>query len=247
MVTAKILIVEDEILVGRDMAERLANMGYNTLGPMNSYATAKASLEQTDIDLALIDIKLQGAKDGIELAQFIRTALDLPIIFLTSMENPEVVERAKAVHPSAFLLKPFNARSVGIAIEMALINHALYKNTRTAIPDAPAEDVFPIRKYLFLRKDHFFQRVAFDDIHWIKADGNYTEFHASGERFVQTIQLSKVEDRLPKDRFRRVHRSYIVNIESVVGFMGNTLYIKKQEIPVGEAYRQGVFSLFNSI
>ena len=247
MASANILVVEDEILVAQDIAERLSGMGYAIRGPVDNYQDARDSLQQSDVDLALIDIKLSGKEDGIDLARFIRTTLDIPFIFLTSFENKKIVDRAKAVHPSAYLLKPFNAKSIGLSIEMALANHSLYKNSQAAITNMPEEDVFPIRKYLFLRKDSFFQRVAFCDIHWIKADGNYTEFHAVGERFVQTIQLNKIENRLPRHLFKRVHRSYMVNIDAVTGFMGNTLYLNKQQIPVSKAYREEIFSLLNSI
>jgi len=222
-------------------------MGYDVVGPIDTHDLAKHTLAKGGIDLALIDIKLQGEKDGIDFAHVIRTTLDIPFIFLSSSQDKDSVDRAKAVHPSAFLLKPFHAKAVAIAIDMALANHALHKNSKPNVSNASEEDVLPIGKYLFLRKDTFFQRVALSEIRWIKADGNYTEFHTSSERFVQTVQLSKVEPRLPKNLFRRVHRSYIVNIEYVTGFIGNTLYLDKEKISVSDAYREEIFSLFNSI
>jgi DNA-binding LytR/AlgR family response regulator len=247
MSSVNILVVEDEFLVAQDIAEHLSEMGYQVVGPVDNYEDAKMMVERAGIDLVLIDIRLRGEKDGIDLAHFIRGHADIPFIFLSFYEDKESVERAKAVHPSAFLLKPFHAKAVAIAIEMALANHALYKNSRHTISNVSEEDVLPIGKYLFLRKDTFFQRIALSDIRWIKADGNYTEFHTSGERFVQTVQLSKVEKRLPKNLFRRVHRSYMVNIDYVTGFLGNTLYLNNEKISVSDAYREDVFSLFNSI
>lgn len=247
MSSINILVVEDEILVGQDIAEHLLAMGYQVVGPVDSYADAKEVVGQSDIDLVLIDIRLRGERDGIDLAHFIRTTRDIPFIFLSSAEDEESVSRAKSVYPSAFLLKPFHAKSVGIAVEMALANHALYRNTKTVVNDAAREDVLPVGKYLFLRKDSFFQRVALSDIRWIKADGNYTEFHTAAGRFIQTVQLSKVESRLPKNLFKRVHRSYVVNMDYVTGFIGNTLYLNDQKISVSEAYHDEIFSLFNSI
>jgi len=247
MASVNILVVEDEVLVGQDIVEHLSGMGYDVVGPVDNYEQAKRIMGQPGIDLVLIDIKLQGVKDGIDLAHFIRATLDIPFIFLSSYEDKGSVDRAKAVHPSAFLLKPFHAKAVAIAIEMALANHALYKNTKGTVTNVSEEDVLPIGKYLFLRKDTFFHRIALSDIRWIKADGNYTEFHTSGERFVQTVQLTKVEKRLPKNLFRRVHRSYMVNIDYVTGFIGNTLYLNKEKISVSDAYREEIFSLFNSI
>src|SRR5688572_10167234 len=247
MSSVSILVVEDEILVGQDIAEHLSDMGYDVVGPVDNYGDARNIVEQAGIDLVLIDIKLRGEKDGIDLAHFVRTTLYIPFIYLSSYEDKESVDRAKAVHPSAFLLKPFHAKAVGIAVEMALANHALYKNAKGTVSNASEEDVLPIGKYLFLRKDTFFHRIALSDIRWIKADGNYTEFHTSCERFIQTVQLTKVEKSLPKNQFRRVHRSYMVNIEYVTGFVGNTLYLNTEKISVSDAYREEIFSLFHSI
>ncbi len=247
MQSAKVLVIEYELVIGQDIVDHLSDLGYVTLGPIDNYSDSKRLLQENDIDLALIDIKLNGKKDGVDLAQFIRSDIDIPFIFLSSLEHQDVVNRAKSVHPSAYLLKPFQAKSVSIAIDMALANHSLYKNTKPELPEAIVENALPIKKYLFLRKENSFCRVAFSDILWIKADGNYTEFHTAEEKCVQTIQLNKVLSRVPNNLFKRVHRSYLVNIEAVTGFMGNILHINDEKIPVSSAYREDVFSLFNSI
>lgn len=247
MLPINILVVEDEPLVAQDIAEHLAEIGYQIIGPADSFDDAKREINQSEIHLVLIDIKLKGERDGIDLAHYIRTWQDIPIIFLSSLTDEESVLRAKTTHPSTFLLKPFHAKAVRIAIEMALANHALYKNTKPSVSDIGLEDALPIGKFLFLRKDSSFHRVALADIRWIKADGNYTEFFTTETRFVQTIQLSKVENRLPKNIFRRVHRSYLVNIGHVTSFSGNTLYLDDQQITVSLPHRDEIFQLFNAI
>lgn len=59
--------------------------------------------------------------------------------------------------------------------------------------------------------------------------------------------LKKLEDRLPEDRFLRVHRSFIVNIQSVQGFEGNMLYVENNKIPVSKSHQEEVFKLFRTI
>src|SRR5688572_31703536 len=93
MSSVNILVVEDEVLVGQDIVEHLSDMGYDVVGPIDNYETAKNILNQSGVDLVLIVIKLQGEKDGIDLAHFIRTTLDIPFIFLSSSQDKESVER----------------------------------------------------------------------------------------------------------------------------------------------------------
>lgn len=247
MPSTKILVVEDEFLIGEDIVNHLTDMGYDVTGPIDNYARACQMLADREFDMALIDIKLQGEKDGIDIAAYIRANLDMPVIFLSSLEHHSILARAKSVKPSAYLLKPFNAKAVGIAIEIALTNHAIYDNSNHQIEGNISKDVLPVNNYVFLRKDHYFQRIKVKDIQWLKAGGNYTEIYTQTDLHVQTIQLSKVEVRLPKTIFKRVHRSYIANLEAVTGFSGNTLFINDHKIPVSTAYREEVFNLLNSI
>jgi len=105
----------------------------------------------------------------------------------------------------------------------------------------------PALHALFIKKNDHFLKVPFSDIFWIKAEGNYTEIYTSTEKYVQTIQLSKLMPKLPNDKFIRVHRSYIINIDSITGFEGNMLLLNKCRIPVSDAYREKVFRLFKTI
>lgn len=105
----------------------------------------------------------------------------------------------------------------------------------------------PTLNALFVKKNDHFLKVPFGDMLWLKAEGNYTEIHTSTGKYVQTIQLSKLMSKLPNDKFMRVHRSYIINIDSITGFEGNMLLVNNSRIPVSDAYRDKVFRLFKTI
>lgn len=247
MSSARVLVIEDEFLVGEDIVLHLRGLGYDATGPVDNYDVACMLLKTGEFDIALIDIKINGKKDGIDIATFIRSELDVPIVFLSSLDTDSILDRARALRPSAYLFKPFHARAVAISLETALTNHSLHNNTKPSVSNQEPNDVLPLSKYLFLKKENFYQRILLDDILWIKADGNYTEFNTTTHSHVQTIQLSKVESRLTTNKFLRVHRSYMVNLEAITGYLGNTLYIRQAKIPVSSAYRDGVFSLLNSV
>lgn len=119
----RILIVEDEALVAMEIEERLEVMGYQVTGRAASGVQALALLEETRPDLALMDIRLQGAMDGIAVAERIRKISKVPVIFLTAYSEDETLERAKVAEPSGYILKPFNDRELRSSIEIALYKH----------------------------------------------------------------------------------------------------------------------------
>ena len=248
----KILIVEDEILLAEDIQMRLTKIGYEVAGLTQSVDQVLNLLnENGNIDLLIIDIKLKGEKDGIHLAEIINNQYKLPFIFLTSYSNRDLLERAKKVKPYAYMLKPFTDLEISIAIELALANFS-----KAAPQDMPqknlenfsSEDnqVLKINDCLFLKKDNHFQRVLLDDITLLEADNNYTTVYTLSEKFIYSTVLRKMEEKLPGRCFLRVHRSYVVNIEAVNGFEGNTLFVGEKRIPVSKQYRDIVFNIFNT-
>ena len=99
----KVLIVEDEIILAQDIANRLAAMQYDVIPdkPATVENAVHILSKNLDIDILLIDIILKGDKDGIELARIINKEYRLPFIFLTSHSDHPILERAKSVNPYA--------------------------------------------------------------------------------------------------------------------------------------------------
>ena len=115
-----IVIVEDEILIAKDLELCLGRLGYRVCGVAATAAEAFGLIEQYRPALALMDIVLQGDMDGIELAGIIRERWGIPVVFVTSYSDRDIIRRAKAVHPLGYLLKPFRERELMITIEVAL-------------------------------------------------------------------------------------------------------------------------------
>lgn len=95
---------------------------------------------------------------------------------------------------------------------------------------------------IFIRsKDGYYTKYLFDDILWLEASGNYCYIYIAGVVTVLIVQrLCEVEKWLPADRFLRIHRSYIVNMYAVTGFVGNLLCLGSRKLPVSEPYREAV-------
>jgi CheY-like chemotaxis protein len=118
--SASILIVEDEALVASYIEEVLAESGFRVVGVASSGPEALSLAEETRPQLALVDIRLTGPIDGIELACQLRQKFALPAIFLSGLADDETTRRAVAAEPLGFLRKPFRPSQVFNAIERAL-------------------------------------------------------------------------------------------------------------------------------
>jgi signal transduction histidine kinase len=120
---SKILIVEDEIIVARDIEQQLLEMGYVTVGNVMHGEHAVSMAGELRPDLVLMDIQLAGAMDGIAAAQAIRLQYGLPVVFLTAFAADDVLNRAKLTEPFGYILKPFSERELRTVVEMALYKH----------------------------------------------------------------------------------------------------------------------------
>ena len=119
----KILVVEDEIIVARDIQMQLTELGYLAVGYANTGLEAIDLVRSLKPDLILMDIQLAGEMDGIQAAQNIRMQFSLPVVFLTAFAADDILARAKLTEPFGYVLKPFSERELRTVIEMALYRH----------------------------------------------------------------------------------------------------------------------------
>lgn len=126
----KILIVEDETIVAKDIEQSLRALGYQVLGIAVTGAAALQLAEETAPDLVLMDIKLKGEMDGIATAERIRKRFDLPVVFLTAFSDEGTLQRAKVTEPFGYLLKPFEERELHTSIQMALYKHRMERRLK---------------------------------------------------------------------------------------------------------------------
>jgi CheY-like chemotaxis protein len=120
----RLVIVEDESLLAEDLAKRLMRLGYEVVGVASSGEAGVEAGERLRPDLVLMDIHLRGEVDGIAAAERLRDRFDIPVVFITGNADDATFERAKAVCPLGFVLKPFDGRQLQIAVEVALARHA---------------------------------------------------------------------------------------------------------------------------
>jgi len=130
---ARILIVENENIIAKDIEESLKNIGYEVCGIA---LTSRAAITKTislEPDIILMDIKLDRNKDGIDTAIAIRELYDVPIVYVTAFADTEILERAKKTEPHGYLIKPFDDRDLQTSLEIALYKHTTEKQLRVGL------------------------------------------------------------------------------------------------------------------
>lgn len=137
MAKAKIMIVEDEAIIAKDIENILLNYGYNITGIYSKGEDALLSLQTQKPDLILMDVVLKGEIDGIEAANIIKQTLSIPIIFITAYADEITISRIKKYNAYGYFLKPFEEKEIQTWIETTLvkfnIEEELKRNERTAI------------------------------------------------------------------------------------------------------------------
>jgi CheY-like chemotaxis protein len=121
---ARLLIVEDEAIVARDLQGRLKRLGYQVCAIVASGAGAIEAASQHRPDLVLMDIVLKGEMDGIEAAEVISRDYEIPVVFLTAYADQQTLQRAKLTVPLGYIVKPFTERELGIMLEINLYRGA---------------------------------------------------------------------------------------------------------------------------
>jgi len=119
----KVLVVEDEGLIAHDIATRVEALGHEVVGTVS---TAEEAIEQAaGADLVLMDIRIDGHRDGIAAAQEVRARHHVPVVFLTAHADRATLERAKAASPFGYIVKPLGPASLNTSIEMAVYKHRM--------------------------------------------------------------------------------------------------------------------------
>jgi PAS domain S-box-containing protein len=128
--TIKVMVVEDESIVAKDIQNRLKRLGYNVVDVVSSGEEAIRKVAETQPDLVLMDIVLKGDIDGIEAAKQINTLFNIPIVYLTAYADDSTIQRAKITEPFGYILKPFQVKELHSAIQIALYKHEVEKKLK---------------------------------------------------------------------------------------------------------------------
>lgn len=235
----KIGIVEDDEILSRNIHIILNELGYETTVPATNYEEAMTMIESQKPDLVMLDIQLDGEKDGIDVAEAINKRFKIPFIFLTSSADKNTIERAKKVFPPAYLIKPFNKPDLYSSIEICLYNFS------KATKPMEVTDSYVNKDYIFIKDGYYFHKVKTSDIFYLESDHVYVNVYTASKKISVRASLNDYVENFSKDVFFRPHRSYAVNLNHMETINSEYIVINGQKIPITKQKRDELLSKLN--
>lgn len=231
----RILVVEDEMIIGAKISMFLTELGYEVTGIVPRAEEVLSLLPGNAPDIALLDIQLKGSMDGIALAQILHTDYNIPVVFLTANADDATFNRAKETKPYAFLIKPFKKLDLQRALELTI---SLMANQPVPEPRPVDEDVpYVLIDRIFVRYKEKMVKILLEDILYIEAERNYCNVITTTKTYLLSMPMKSLEDKLPATLFQRIHRSHIVNLKQVDEVDESHVVIGSKALPLSKSLR----------
>lgn len=233
----KITIVEDEPIIAADLKIQLEKSGLEVVDIFDDGTEALSGMKINLPDIVIMDINIFGDLDGIDVANQINKTFDIPIIFLTSNTDAATFKRAKFTYPHAFLSKPFRIKDILHAIELSVSD----------IDKKTTDELEFLSDRIFIRNKNSLEKVFFNNIHFIEAQGAYSKIVTADKEYVLSQTLRKTEEKIKSPQLMRVHRSFIVNVQNIDRISEGFLYSGENQIPVSRTHREELLKRFRTL
>ncbi len=219
-----VLIVDDEFLARKLLTEYVVKVDFLQLIDTCVDATkAMEVLGREKIDILLLDIQMPDIS-GMEMLKLINNK---PAVILTTAYSEYAVD-AFSLGVVDYLLKPFDYARFVQAVNKA-INYAPTDTLSESNND-----------YLMVKADYKLYKVNYEDLLFIEGQHEYVTFHTKSKRITALYSLKNLEDTLPKDKFVRTHKSFIVSIKNIEDIDKTNVSVAGNKIPVGASFRDAL-------
>lgn len=243
----KILIVEDDMIIGAKVSMQLTLLGYEVTGIIPRGEEAIMHVEETQPDIVLLDINLKGTLDGIETAQAMQKIGDIPIIYVTANTDEATFNRAKETRPYAFIAKPIKNIDLQRAIELTISRIA--ENKKPVVAEEPSSDDMPfiLSDRIFVKHKEKMVKIYIEEILYIEAERNYCRIYTQNKEYLLSTTLKIMEEKLPTRHFIRVHRSFIANLTQIDEVADNHVILQGKTIPLSISMREDLLKRIKTI
>ena len=232
----KCIAIDDEPLALRQLKSYIEKIPYLELtATCNNALEAQQLLASQHVDLIFVDINMPDLS-GVEV---VRSLVDRPMVIFTTAYSEYAVEGFK-LDAVDYLLKPFSfadfSRSAGKANSLYELRH----NQRAGEPEATPEALPKDKEYISVKADYKVSLIKISNIVYLESEGEYVRMHLDDGTTITTLfRLKNMEAALPSDMFMRVHRSYIVNLRCIKGYVRGRVFLSDTEyVPIGENYKE---------
>lgn len=222
------LVIDDEPLARKGMEEYIQEIDFlQRSGSCENALKAARYLNEERIDLIYLDIHMPKVS-GID---FLKSLKNPPLAIFTTAFTDYAIE-GYSLDVIDYLVKPITFERFLRASQKALEFWQL--KMKAGNPRVDQLD------YFFVRCDSKFEKVFFADVAYIEALQNYAIIHAAGRKLITYITLTSLENQLPKDRFLKVHKSFLISVPHIQAIEGNEIIMEKARIPISRNLRDEV-------
>jgi len=215
----RILIVDDEVLIAETLKDHLKKLGYAKIELAHSKTEAETLLDNWKPDIALLDIRMEGYFDGIQLAETVRTKHNIPFMYVTAHSDLAMTEKILKTKPDGYITKPIRINELMVNLGMVVQRFIETKENLVTLKNGTEQEQFKLSELLYL-----------------KADGNYVEIHLESRKLLVRNSLESILSELEIDNIFRIHRSYAVNSLKVSKFSSGEIRINDSILPVSRTY-----------
>ena len=229
----KCLIVEDELPAQAILKKYIDQVdSLELIGVCNSAIEAISFLQNCIADLIFLDIQMPGLLG----TNFIRTLNRPPKVIFTTAYREFALEGFE-LNAVDYLLKPISFERFLMGVNKVLQTNLPLTNVNGNSPEQGQEQNRP---FLYIRADRKMIKVLFNDILFIESLKDYLKIVTVTKTIITRQAISSLEEMLPKESFIRIHRSYIIAINKIDAFHGETLEISNKEFPIGRLFKHDV-------
>lgn len=238
-----VLIIEDDLVVAQNMKEIIEGEGQNQVIIAKNDEEAFEAVKKVKPQLFLADISLDNSKlDGISIMQKLSESNQAPLIYTSALTDQHTRNRAKLTNPVAYLVKPFSAKQLEVAMDFAFHNqHSQHPDTYVEIDQQP---LITETDYVYVKGKNEYIKIVKTEILYLKSDSSYTDIVTKTDKVRHYVHLKEIVARLKAPYIVRTHNSYAVNTRLIQRYDNESLYIYGQNemhsIPIGVTYKAEV-------
>jgi two-component system, LytTR family, response regulator len=224
MPTIKCIIVEDEPLAVKVLCDYISQVHFLELkGTFKDAILATEYLRENQVDLIFLDIHLPKLKG----MAFLKTLTNPPSVIVTTAYHQYAVEGFN-LNVTDYLMKPIEFERFLVAINKV---KTARKETPTLVEANERKD------FLFLNVQKKKVKILFSEICYIESQREYIKIITTKKEYISKMSTHEIEDLLPPNLFKRIHRSFIVSINKIDSFTADMVEVHGTSIPIGRGYR----------